>query len=354
MKEYAEGSSRQIIAVTMICGIFEQITWFPALGILKHSYDLPMTVLLSAGIQALLLFPMWCILRKMQKISRNGKVFSAWNGIYFFMAAETVLWCGYRFLSRTVMPQTSGIVVLSLVLLAGGYVAARETAAVVKTSAFFAMGSVLVMILFLLFSASKVSMSDVRFLPQGESKIWEAALLEALRGCTAPLLLMLMRHNTKDAARILCINWVGTFVLNFLIVTATVTTLGSVTKKALFPVYMQAGTVRFGGVLQHMESIWVVGWGMAFLSAFAVLLHYGEQCFETVRNGGKYAFRILAVFGAIVICSAEEIIGVPNMPKGREMLSCITGAYGFFLAYLLLVLRKKRFRGTNTVQKGKK
>lgn len=354
MKEYAEGSSRQIVAVTMICGIFEQITWFPALGLLKHPYDLPMTVLLSAGIQALLLLPMWCILRKIQRITENGKAFSAWNGIYFFMAAETVLWCGYRFLSRTVMPQTSGIVVLSLVLLAGGYVAARETAAVVKTSAFFAAGSVLITILFLLFSASRVSMRDVAFLPQGEPKLWEAALSGALRGCTIPLLLMLTRHNTRDTARILCINWIGTFGLNFLIATVAVTTLGTVAQKVLFPVYMQAGTVRFGGVLQHMESIWVVGWSMAFLSAFSVLLHYGEQCFETVRNGGKYAFGVLTALGAIVICFAEEIIGVPNMPKGGEVLSCSAGAYGFFLAYLLLVLRKKRFRGTNTVQKGKK
>lgn len=351
MKQYEERSSRQIVAVMLICGIFEQMTWFPTLGLLKHPYHLPITVLLSAGIQAVLLFPLWFALRKMQKINRGGKAFSAWNGIYFFMAAETVLWCGYRFLSRTVMAQTNSAVVLGMVLFAGGYVAARETAATVKTGAFFAAGSVLITILFLLLSAPTMRMRDVRFLPQGEMKIWKAAWQGALRGCTAPLLLMLTQHNARDTARILCVNWLGTFGLMFLLAAATVTTLGTVAQKVLFPVYAQVGTVRFGGVLRHMESIWVVGWGMAFLSAFAVLQHYGERCFETVRKEGKYAFRILVVLGTVVIYFAEETSGALN---GGEILSCITGAYGFFGIYLLLVLRKKRFQSTNTVQKGKK
>lgn len=351
MKQYEGRSSRQIVAVMLICGVFEQMTWFPTLGLLEQPYHLPITVLLSAGIQAVLLFPVWFASQKMQKTESDEKEFSAWNGIYFLGTAGAVLWCGYRFLSRTVMAQTNCVVILSLVLLAGGYVATRETAATIKTSAFFATGSVLITILFLLLSASTMRIRDIRFLPHGEIKIWEAAWQGALRGCTVPLLLMLTRHNARDTARILCVNWLGTFGLLFLLATAAVTTLGTVAQKVLFPVYTQVGTIRFGGVLQHMESIWVAGWGMAFLSAFAVLQHYGERCFEMMRKGGKYAFRILMVLVAVAICVAEETRGTSN---GGEILSCIMGAYGFFVVYLLLVLRKKRFQSINTVQKGKK
>lgn len=355
MTTQKKAPNRQIITILMVCGIFEQLTWLPELSLLTSTGDIVSTVLLAAVLQATLLLPLYFFLRKQHRLQGIvATVTAVLYGIYFLAAAAYILFCGYLFLSRTVMPQTPGMILLVLLLVSGCYIAARDTAAVVKTGAFFAAGSIIVIVLFFLLSLPQMDWSEVYLVPQEGTTVWRAAIHGALRSLSAPVLLVLLDEQPRESGRILFGSWLGIYLLFSLLGMVTVSVLGVVSEMVLFPVFMQITTVQIYDILQRMDVIWIGGWGMALLAVLGVFIHCGGQCLKHIAKKSWIALYLILAGGAMAIYWYAGKEQVQNALRQGWMVPLIQLFFCFLLPCLLLLLRKIQSKNTNTVQKGKK
>lgn len=348
--------TRYFIAVLIICGLFEQMTWLPELSLLEATGDVISAVLLASLLQAVLLLPLYCYLRQDGKVEGGaGKTTAVIYGIYFLAAAVYILFCGYLFLSRSVMPKTHGLVLIALVLASGIYIAARDTAAVMKTGSFFATGSILVTLLFFLLSLPQIDIAEVYILPQDNNmSVWQAAIHGALRSQIAPILLVLMDTHQKKQEHVLAESWLGIFILFSLIGIATSAVLGIVAQMALFPPFMQITTVQIYSVFQRMDVIWIAGWGMALLTVLSTLIHCSKRCFDAVMTKGwmvLYGGLAAGAAGIYWYAEQETLQTALRQCWGIPLVQLI---FCFFVPCLLLLIRKFQQKYTNTVQKGKK
>lgn len=348
-------SVKQYAIILVVCGLFEQMTWLPELSLLSSPKDIISAVLLAAVLQAALFVPLYCFLRQNTKVSgAAGKAAAVLYGLYFLAAAVYILFCGYLFLSRSVMPQTHGIILLALLLASGCYIAARDTQAVVKTAAFFAAGSIIVTVLFFLFSLPQMEMREIAFLPQNGGDVWIAAIHGALRSQIAPVLLVLAASHYKGKERALVASWVGTFVLFLAVGTAVSAVLGVAAQMVLFPPFVQITTVQVCGILQRMDVVWIAGWGMALLVVLGVLIHCGGRCLRYAVGKARVAVYLILAGGAVAVyyCTGAET--VQNMLRQSWAIPFIQLFFCFLLPCLLCCARKFQQKCANTVQKGKK
>ncbi len=334
-------SIRQYVVILMICGLFEQMTWLPELSLLNSPKDVVSAVLLAAVLQAALLIPLYCFLRQNARVQgAAGIVAAVLYGCYFLAAAVYILFCGYLFLSRTVMPQTHGLILLALLLVSGCYIAARDTEAVVKTAAFFATGSIIVTVLFFLLSLPQMETREIDFLAQSGASVWSAAIHGALRSQIAPVLLVLAASHYKGKERALLGGWAGMFVLFLAVGAAVSAVLGVAAQMVLFPPFVQITTVQICGILQRMDVVWIAGWGMALLVVLGVLIHCGNRCLKyAVGKGWMIAYLILASGAAVVYCYAGKET-VQNVLRQSWMIPLIQLFFCFLLPCLLLLCKK--------------
>ncbi len=348
-------SVKQYAIILVVCGLFEQITWLPELSLLNSPKDVIAAILLAAVLQAALFVPLYCFLRQNTKVQgAAGKAIAALYGLYFLAAAVYILFCGYLFLSRTVMPQTHGFVLLVLLLVSGCYVAARDTKAVVKTAAFFAMGSMIVIVLFFLLSLPQMEIAEIAFLPQNGGSVWTAAVHGALRSQIAPVLLVLAAPHAKGKERALLGSWVGIFTLFLAVGAAVSAVLGVAAQMVLFPPFVQITTVQVCGILQRMDVIWIAGWGMALLVVLGTLIHCGSACLKYAAGKVWFAAYLILAGGAAAVYHCTGTERVQNMLRQSWLIPLIQLFFCFLLPCLLCCARKFQQKCANTVQKGKK
>ncbi len=344
---------RQMVSILVACQLLEVLTWLPEVSGLAHPGDLLFVVLFAAFFQALLLLPLYFLIRRNRKDALPGLIVGIYS-IYFLFIALYMLFCGYFFLSRVVMPHTNGLLLIGLLLASGFYIAAKEREALMKTASFFAAGMVMIFLAFFLLSLPEVELEQLHGSVMGNKNLWISALKGALRSTMAPILFVLLADNKRVGGKIIWMSWGLFFVLFFFISITTVAVLGVVSQMVLFPVFLQATTLGIDGMIQRMDVVWIAGWGMALFVTQGTLIHCGQHCLQRINQKGGIVFIFLVILGALAVYvyAAQEQVQI--VLRQSWLIPMVQALFVVFLPALLLLFRKGSQEEKNSCAKDKK
>ncbi len=344
---------RQAVSILVACQLLEVLTWLPEVAGLSQPGDLLFVVLFSAVVQALLLLPLYFLLRWRQ-MNTLPRFAAGMYSAYFLFIALYMLFCGYIFLSRVVMPQTNGLLLIGLLLVSGCYIAAREREALMKTGSFFATGMVIISLAFFVLSLPDIDITQLHGTISSNETLWEFALKGALRSTMAPILLVLLSDKMEIGGKTIWMSWGLFFVLFFLISVTTVAVLGVVSQLVLFPVFLQVTTLGIDGMIQRMDIVWIAGWGMALFVALGTCIHCGQYCLRRINLNGGIVFNALMIVGALTVYVYAAQEQIQNALRQGWLIPAVQAFFVVFFPALLLLFRKGGQEKRIPVQKIKK
>lgn len=309
MKEVASISSGQLFAMLFVSRMVVSMTYGTLLigdsELWDHLVSVPIAFLLTF----LLMFPVYKLFKMNMKMSlidnlefhfgKFGTVLTFIYIIYYLIISFHTLAIFNNFILNAVNPSISLSILSVLLLLSACYGAYKGLEALVRTSGFILLATVLAF-LFLGISLFS-SIEKINFTPllyNGFESCGEGVLYMISQASCIPALCVLLPMSKGNHKKGMVFWNVGIYLIFSLIIILITGTMGDFSKTQLFPVYTAAGIGKFGA-FRHLDALYLGIWMSGIFLKLSLFLFLAGEGVKKIK--GERARKVsIILFGLVM------------------------------------------------------
>ncbi len=311
MKEISSVSSGQLFAMLFVSRMVVSMTYGTLLIGDSELWDHLVSVPIAFILTFLLMIPIYKLFKMNTKMSlidnleihlgKFGIAITALYIIYYLVISFHTLAIFNNFILNSVNPSISLPILSVLLLLSACYGAYKGLEALVRTSGFILLATVLA---FLFLGVSLFSsIEKINFTPllyNGTQSFWEGVLYMISQASCIPALAVLLPMSKGNHKKAMIFWNTGIYAIFALIIVLITGTMGDFGKTQLFPVYTAAGIGKFGA-FRHLDSLYLGIWMSGIFLKLSLFLFLAGEGVKKIKGEkmGKYSVVVFGFFMAI-------------------------------------------------------